>query len=84
MACFSLAKQVGANPADIASQLAEGISSDELVDSAQATGPFLNMSMKPAFYVSVLNDYETTTHQDTGETVIVDYMGTNIGKPAHI
>lgn len=84
IACFSLAKKIGKNPADTASLLAEGLVSSEMIDSARAVGPFLNVSMSQAFFTQAIRDYTLPTYTPRDETIIVDYNQPNIGKPLHI
>ena len=83
--CFVLAKQLKQSPMVIASQLAEACQNIVEFSQVMATGPYLNISLSDRVFVSSLEQMraaEQSTHH--WKTIVVDYIGANVGKPLHI
>ncbi len=85
---FPLAKELKKSPQDIATQLAETLWEDtsKLIKSVTADGPYVNIFVAGA---SFLWDFIELTQipkntQSERWTVIIDYIGANVGKPLHI
>jgi arginyl-tRNA synthetase len=88
--CFKLAKEFKKAPPQIAVELASELS-DELFESVQAVGGYLNFKISPKHYAkTVLGAIhelkDTYGHSNVGEgkTVIVEYSSINIAKPFHM
>lgn len=89
--CFVLAKSWGKNPAECAEKLAADLKLPEEIESAKATGPYLNFFIDRAQHTSstiqkILQeklDYGKNT-ANKNKTIIVEYSSPNIAKPFHI
>lgn len=89
--CFPLAKQFRKSPAEIAKILAENMSTDDVLQKAIATGPYLNLTVSPAVLfgdmcseiISADNNYgESSAGRD--QRVMVEYLSPNTNKPLHL
>ncbi|WP_251716967.1 arginine--tRNA ligase [Lactobacillus agrestimuris] len=84
--CFVLAKTLHKNPAEIAKEIAEKLSSDNFA-SIQAVGPYVNFSINHEKLVSstlkdVLSEGEHYGDQELGHgNVPIDMSSPNIAKP---
>ncbi|MBD5431468.1 MAG: arginine--tRNA ligase [Lactobacillus sp.] len=84
--CFVLAKTLHKNPAEIAKEIAEKLSSDDFA-SIQAVGPYVNFSINHEKLVSstlkdVLSEGEHYGDQELGHgNVPIDMSSPNIAKP---
>lgn len=84
--CFVLAKTLHKNPAEIASEIAEKISSDDFT-SIQAVGPYVNFSINHQKLIAatldeVLKQKDHYGDQKLGEgNVPIDMSSPNIAKP---
>jgi arginyl-tRNA synthetase len=83
--CFAIAKARGANPAQIAGEIAGKIAPAGMIASASAQGPFVNFRANRAATFRWLID-AALRHRlipgelGTGKTVCIDYSSPNISK----
>ena len=89
--CFPLAKVLRKAPPLIAKELAEKLSSDEIIDRVDAVGGYLNFFYNRAAFIedtvsAVRNAGEDwgKSQMGSGKTVLVEYSSPNIAKPFHI
>lgn len=89
--CFALAKGMGRNPAEIATELAAKIGPTPLLRKIVATGPYVNFFVDPVAYGDrVLSDVlkgkkrygKGTTGK--GKRVLVEYANLNSHKEVHV
>ena len=85
--CFTVAKSLRKKPAEIATELAPKIETDELIERAVATGPYINVFTRRQACVSwalkkAHEEGETFGRSDIGRgrTVLVEYSSPNIAK----
>ncbi len=79
--CFKLAKALRNKPVVIAEDLAAAFQPTELVESALATGPYLNFRLaRTPFLKAALEDPAAPTHDGDGRTIVLDYGSPNISK----
>lgn len=86
--CFSLAKQLKKNPAQIAKEAAQSIGTDPLFEKVEAVGPYLNATVNPNHLItSIIPEVRASgvgfcdSTSGQGQTVVVDYSSPNIAKP---
>lgn len=83
--CFVLAKQLKQSPMTIASQLAELCQNRVEFSQVVATGPYLNISLRDNVFIAALEQIQLCDiTQNNGKTIVIDYIGANVGKPLHI
>jgi arginyl-tRNA synthetase len=90
-AAMVLAKDAGKKPRELAEAIAEKLSDDELVQSAEVAGPgFINVTLKPQAWAEALRgalragaDYGRS-EIGQGEKVNVEYVSANPTGPMHI
>ncbi len=87
--CFSLARDLKKSPATIATDLELIINTDlnkKNIERVIADGPYLNIFISGDSYfddfLAFLQTPERVEQKD--ETIIIDYIGANVGKPLHI
>lgn len=88
---FSLAKTMRKNPALIAEELKETLSSVEGIEKVVAQGPYLNFftdgaALAQSVLEAVLEQREKfgASSIGDGKTVVIEYSSPNIAKPFHI
>lgn len=86
---FLLAKPLGKSPAQISNELKDyflssAFSQKELFQELSIAGPYLNFKLSSQFYNEMIGSLEINTHPQNGKTIVVDYIGANMGKPLHI
>lgn len=89
--CFALAKGMGRNPAEIASELAAKIAPTAHIKRIHAVGPYVNFVFDPdAFGAAVLNDVLKMRKRygkgvtGKGRRVMVEYANLNTHKEVHV
>lgn len=93
--CFTLAKQLRKNPAQIATDIVEaveaGVAASDRLQSVGAAGPYVNFVLqRPAFIGYVLDRIAAegkaygSQGQGTGRTVTIDFSSPNSAKPFSI
>ncbi|NUJ97544.1 arginine--tRNA ligase [Candidatus Gracilibacteria bacterium] len=91
--CFLLAKELKKSPQMIASEIKEyreqSNNLSNIFSQVTPAGAYLNISLSPSFLTKVF--FENLENQNIfanfpkkNETIVVDYIGTNVGKPLHI
>jgi len=87
---FDVAKELGADPVELASNVAEKLNATKggYIDKASVIGPFVNLGMNKAkLYEEILSNVEDTGekygqgNQNKGKVAVVDYSSPNIAKP---
>ncbi|MEM6793896.1 MAG: arginine--tRNA ligase [Acidobacteriota bacterium] len=88
--CFPLAKAWKSNPAKIAAELAESLGGDEVLERAEAAGPYLNLRLDRAEVArrvvrEVLEeDGYGDSDRQSGDVVMMEYVSPNTNKPLHL
>ena len=89
--CFPLARVMRKAPPAIAAELAEKLSSDELIERVDAVGGYLNFFFNRAAFITDTVTAAKNAGEDwgksdmgAGKTVLVEYSSPNIAKPFHI
>lgn len=82
---FPLAKTAWKAPNLIAEEVAAELAkqSDTFV-STSATGGYVNFFLTNTIWAEIFWWLEKTWHTSKNETIVVDYIGMNVGKPPHI
>ncbi|MDD3302044.1 MAG: arginine--tRNA ligase [Candidatus Gracilibacteria bacterium] len=88
--CFGLSKLLKKGPAQIGQEIIDFVNKNkdrfDVFSSLEIAGPYLNLKINKLEIISLINDYNinkfTENHRD--DTIIVDYIGANVGKPLHI
>jgi len=84
VAPFEIVKILKRNPREIAGEIAQALEKDERFEKVNIAGPYVNFSLSPAFFSTLFSPNIPSLPQKNGETIIVDYIGMNVGKPMHI
>ena len=83
--CFPFAKALKMSPPQVASAIAEAFVDNDLLASAEATGPFVNFRIRRDTFARLLLDSVGpdfgTGDEGRGEKVVVDFGSPNIAKP---
>lgn len=83
--CFAIAKAQGKNPAQVATEIAEGIAPGGLIASATAAGPFINIKLDRAAVFrwlcgAAIDGSLIPTSVGADKTICIDYSSPNIAK----
>ncbi len=89
--CFSLAKPLRKSPQLIAGEIAEKIAPDDLIESAVAAGPYINITLNPEGYFGYtcrqMFEHPPFRHlsgEGDGGRMMVEYLSPNTNKPLHL
>lgn len=89
--CFTLAKGMGRNPAEIATELAAKIGPSQMIKKISSAGPYVNFTFdNEAFGTHVLDDVLKTKKRygrsttGKGKRVLVEYAQPNTHKEFHV
>jgi arginyl-tRNA synthetase len=87
---FPIVKQVGKAPNMISEEVAKKLAENtEIFVSTSATGGYVNFFLTDKVWIDLFSNLEQNppnplSQEGTKSTIIVDYIGANIGKPLHI
>lgn len=82
---FSLAKVTKLAPPVIAETIAAALrEKSDVFKNASILGGYVNFSLTPEAWLRVLAELSIQNKPSNNETVVVDYIGANAGKPLHI
>lgn len=82
---FSLAKITHLAPPAIAERLAGAIRNwSDYFHNVTILGGYVNFCLTPHAWTELLSDLSTEDKPTRNETIVVDYIGANVGKPLHI
>lgn len=89
--CFPLAKQFKKSPAEIAGTIAENISQSDVIESAEAAGPYINIKVfknilfgEACIEIIEQDDRYGESSLGQGKRVMVEYLSPNTNKPLHL
>lgn len=82
---FPYAKVTRLAPPAIAEKIAEGLRNrPEYFKDVSIMGGYINFFLTNAAWESIFNELSTANKAPKNETIVVDYIGANAGKPLHI
>ena len=84
-----LAKKIGKNPRDFASELKEKLEVGELAEVSIAGPGFLNFTLTPATWSAqarnqLADEKLGVSTTENSETIVIDFSAPNVAKPMHI
>jgi arginyl-tRNA synthetase len=89
--CFPLSKTLRCSPAEIAKTLAAGITTDDVIQAAVASGPYINFTLDPRRLfgdtfagISPTGQKYGDSRAGEGRRVMVEYLSPNTNKPLHL
>jgi arginyl-tRNA synthetase len=89
--CFPMAKQYRRSPKDIALKIAQNIPSGEIIQKAEASGPYVNIRVSSAVLFGeicsdIIKNEERfcTRNANAKKRVMVEYLSPNTNKPLHL
>ena len=82
---FQLAKQLGKAPNIIATELAGELAKHtDIFVSTSSIGGYVNFFLTDTMWMEIFRGINAQKKEKNNETIVVDYIGANIGKPLHI
>lgn len=82
---FTLAKPLGKSPNQIAEEIAGVLRKDTIhFTQINTIGGYVNLSCAANIWMDILSQVENQQQEKKNETIVVDYIGANAGKPLHI
>ena len=86
---MALAKQLKKNPREIAQQVVDAVSLEDIADKLEIAGPgFINIHLSNSFLSQWASDTVTDTRlsiaKQPAKTVVVDYSSPNLAKEMHV
>lgn len=81
---FPAVKAAKCPPAVLAEEVLASMRNESFVTDGNIQGGFVNLFVTDEFYFRELTTWKLPEFSAKNETIIVDYMGANIGKPLHI
>ena len=82
---FTLAKPLGKSPNQIAEEIATVLRKDTIhFTQINTIGGYVNLSCTASVWMDILSQVENQKQEKKNETIVVDYIGANTGKPLHI
>jgi arginyl-tRNA synthetase len=89
--CFPLARPLRRSPAEIAAGIVEHLQPDDVIRSARAAGPYVNLRLSPdrlfgtvCAEISAARDHYGESSGGAGKRVMVEYLSPNTNKPLHL
>ncbi len=88
--CFPLAKVLRKNPAQIASEIAAALEPGDVVASAKAAGPYVNITLnRQPFVEAVLGQIVREgdsfgAGEAAGQKLVIEFSSPNMAKPFHV
>lgn len=89
--CFVLAKELKNSPVAIAAQIAEKITTDEIIAKVAAQGPYINVFFQPKYLFQTVCKEISEQKEHYGDSaiglnqkILVEYSGPNTNKPLHL
>ncbi len=82
---FTLAKPLGKSPNMIAEEIAAELRKDTThFTQINTIGGYVNLSCAANVWMDILSQVENAKQEKKNQTIVVDYIGANAGKPLHI
>ena len=90
LGCFLLAKKLNESPQSLATRISDALGRDEMIETALASGPFVNFRFRRAELARTAIEGILLQHPPfgpmpaSGQCVVIDFSSPNIAKPFHI
>lgn len=82
---FQLAKPLGKAPNIIATELATELAKHtDIFVSTSSIGGYVNFFLTDTVWMEIFRGINAQKKEKNNETIVVDYIGANVGKPLHI